>query len=227
MAAASINRVTRSVGSLELLVEAFSFAHRFRRNKWDFAVEISDLCAAGLTMTGLRWLLCSGFIEAAIEETQPRSKRRAFRPLLNLGFPARTCVVMTENGMQFAREVLESATPFVSPTLNGEGNGHHTDVRSNHPCWDADRRVFHLGGIVVKQFKVPAPNQETILSAFQEEGWPPRIDSPLSPRPGEDAVRRLNDSISRLNRNQRHRSIRFRSDGKGEGICWEPLSLGA
>jgi hypothetical protein len=36
---------------------------------------------------------------------------------------------------------------------------------------------------VVKEFKLPAPNQETILTAFQEEGWPPRIDDPLPPVP--------------------------------------------
>ena len=78
-----------------------------------------------------------------------------------------------------------------------------------------------MGTNVVKEFKLPSPNQETLLTAFEEEGWPPHIDDPLSPTPPLDPRRRLHDTIKALNRKQKHGLIRFRGDGSGEGIRWE------
>jgi hypothetical protein len=91
------------------------------------------------------------------------------------------------------------------------------------PQWDKERQELRLGDLVVKQFKVPAPNQELILAAFQEEGWPPRMDDPLPPHPEQDSKRRLHDTITTLNRHQKHRLIRFSGDGSGEGVRWELL----
>ena len=59
------------------------------------------------------------------------------------------------------------------------------------------------------------------MSAFEEEGWPPRIDDPLSPHPDQDTKRRLSDTIKCLNRKQSNRIIHFRGDGTGEGVIWE------
>ena len=39
----------------------------------------------------------------------------------------------------------------------------------------------------MKQFKVPSPTQESILAAFEEEGWPAAIDDPLPPQPEQDS----------------------------------------
>ncbi len=61
-----------------------------------------------------------------------------------------------------------------------------------------------------------------MLSAFEEEGWPPTIDDPLPPVAGMDAKRRLHDTINRLNRNQKHRLIRFGGNGRGRAVCWAP-----
>ena len=58
--------------------------------------------------------------------------------------------------------------------------------------------------MIVKEFKVPAANQEAILAAFQEEGWVPRIDDPLAPQLNQDSKRWLHDTINSLNRNQKH-----------------------
>jgi hypothetical protein len=78
-----------------------------------------------------------------------------------------------------------------------------------------------VGNLVVKAFKLPSPNQETILAVFEEEGWPPRIDDPLPPNPELVVKRRLHDTIKGLNRNRRNCLIRFLGDGTGEGIRWE------
>src|SRR5947208_16269474 len=66
-----------------------------------------------------------------------------------------------------------------------------------------------------------APVQDTILSVFQESGWPTRIDDPLPPAAGQDPKLRLREVVKRLNRHQRPYLIRFRTDGRGKGILWE------
>ena len=73
----------------------------------------------------------------------------------------------------------------------------------------------------MKRFKWTAANQETILVAFEEEGWPARIDDPLPQQPEQDPKRRLSDTIKCLNRKQTNELIRFRGDGTGEGVTWE------
>ncbi len=64
-----------------------------------------------------------------------------------------------------------------------------------------------------------------VLTAFEEEAWPVRIDDPLPPHPEQDPKRRLHDTITSLNRHQRRPLIRFVGDGSGEGIRWESLGL--
>jgi hypothetical protein len=73
----------------------------------------------------------------------------------------------------------------------------------------------------VKQYRVPSPNQEKVLAAFQEEGWPPHIDDPLPPVADESPKDHLRDTIRSLNSSQKNRVLRFRGDGTGQGILWE------
>ena len=96
-------------------------------------------------------------------------------------------------------------------------------VRPSTPCWDCDRQELRMGSQVVKEFKLHSPNQAIILAAFEEEGWPPRIDDPLPHHVDIDPKQRLHDTIKSLNRNQKARLIRFRGDGTGQGIRWEAV----
>jgi len=89
------------------------------------------------------------------------------------------------------------------------------------PHWNAESRVLSVGGRIVKRFRVPSRNQQAVLSAFEEEGWPHRIDDPLPYRAGLKAKYRLHFTIGRLNRGGAQPVIRFLGDGTGEGICWE------
>lgn len=88
------------------------------------------------------------------------------------------------------------------------------------PCWDKALGVLSVGGRPVKRFRVPAPNQAAVLSAFEEEGWPPRIDDPLPPEANVDPKYRLRFTIGRLNHAQQSQGIHFFGDGTGEGVCW-------
>ena len=89
------------------------------------------------------------------------------------------------------------------------------------PHWDADSRRLWLNGLLVKRFRLRAVNQEAVLCAFEEDGWPERIDDPLSPQPEQDPKRRLADTIKCLNRKLTNELIHFRGDGTGEGVVWE------
>ncbi len=78
-----------------------------------------------------------------------------------------------------------------------------------------------MNGVLVKRFKGKSHNQELILTAFEEEHWPARIDDPLPPLPDIDPKIRLNNAISRLNQHQKDFHIHFKGDGSGTGIRWE------
>ena len=69
-------------------------------------------------------------------------------------------------------------------------------------------------------FRRPAVNQETILAALEEEGWPSRIDAPLPQTPGIDPKVHLHDTIKSLNRRHLQSIICFRGDGSGAGVGW-------
>lgn len=206
--------------ALVLLLEALGYARELERSPWDFAVEIAALYQTGLTASALRWLVCKGYVEHACELTTQGRGARDFRRSEGLRFDRRTCFVLTEAGLAFARDVFAHSPPadFQDGTFierNGDGAG---DVL--RPIWDGRRQELRLGPYVVKQFRVPAINQKRVLAAFEEEGWPPRVDDPLTPRPEQDPKRRLHDTINSLNRNQRHPLVRFTGDGSGQGIRW-------
>ena len=98
-------------------------------------------------------------------------------------------------------------------------------VEVRRPKWDRDRRQLRLGTHIVKEFKVPATNQEIVLAVFEEEFWPPRIDDPLPRKSDIDPQRRLHDTINSLNRRQRHRLLHFSADGLGQSVRWELADL--
>ena len=89
------------------------------------------------------------------------------------------------------------------------------------PHYDRELRVLSLGGKVVKRFREPAANQELVLAAFEELGWPERIDDPIPPHDGVDPRECLHSTIERLNRNQFCNGIKFSGDGTGKGVSWE------
>jgi hypothetical protein len=205
---------------LTILLEAVEAARELQRDVWDFAVEIHNLRSAGLTNTDLRWLVCNGYLEQAIETTRPQAAQRTFRPARNLMLCNRSCFVLTPAGAALARR--EGFTP----RKRGTPDPHPLPAepwaaQAKIPRWDAARHELRWGAKLVKRFRVPALNQELILAAFEEEGWPPHLDDPLPSSGDTDAKQRLHDTIKRLNRHQVHRLLHFRGDGNGTGILWE------
>ena len=205
---------------LTVLLEAVEAARELQRDVWDFAVEIHNLHNDGLTNTDLRWLVCNGYVEQAIETTRPQAARRTFRPARNLMLCKRSCFVLTSAGAGLARgegfAPRKRGTPDQAPPPSEPWA-----AQPKIPRWDAARHELCWGANLVKRFREPALNQELILAAFEEEGWPPHLDDPLPSSGSTDPKERLHDTIKRLNRHQVHRLIHFRGDGSGTGIIWE------
>jgi len=207
-----------------MLVDAYRYALDVERSVWDFAIRIGTLRKAGCTDSELRWLVCRSYVDHAPEFVMPDEESRMFRhqegDTARLRFSRKTCFVLTKAGLEFAE--MHQCDKRRADS-NGQSNG-AGDVPANGQCkpqWDRDRQELRLGDSVIKQFKVPATNQERILATFEEEGWPIRIDDPLPPSPDQDSKRRLHDTINSLNRNQKRRLLHFVGDGSGQGIRWE------
>ena len=206
--------------AIDTLIQSLDYAAQLARDPWDFAVEIDALRELGLSNNDLRWLLCKGWVHHAAEAARPEADGRAFTPISGLMLNDRCCFILTPAGATAARLGLP-APPTTSDTPAASKTP--ADPPPARPEWDKDRRLLRFGPRVVKQFKVPAPNQEVVLVSFQEEGWAVRIDDPLPMAAAIDPKRRLHDTINSLNRNQRVPLLRFFGDGSGESVCWEPL----
>jgi len=201
--------------ALSLLLDGARFAEDAGRPSWDFAVTVGDLYAMGMTTNAIKWLICKGYATHRAERISVHKQQRC-KSLASPKFAVSKSseLILTEPGIAFVSH-LHAAQPLTPAA---------TDTRSpliKSPGWDINSRILRVGTTVVKHFKVPAGNQELILSAFEEEHWPARIDDPLPPRPALDAKRRLHDTINRLNRNQQTRLVRFKGNGNGRAVCWE------
>ena len=134
----------------------------------------------------------------------------------------RSCFVLTPAGVALARgegaAARKRGTPAQAPPP-AEPRAAPPKV----PRWDAECRELRWGAKLVKRFRVPAPNQELVLAAFEEEGWPPHLDDPLPNNSSTDPKQRLHDTIKRLNRRQVNRLLYFRGDGSGTGVLWEAV----
>ncbi len=213
---------------LDQLARASDYAQDLETSSWDLAVEIERLLALGMTTSDLRWLVKRGYLSHARETTAPQDTDRRFEPAEhNLAFGKNTCFVLTEAGLSIlgrghavaSREIMEAPLELPSRKMAAQ-RGQQAAV----PNWDRDTRTFLVGESMIKRFRVPSPNQEAVLEAFQEEGWPASIDDPLSPVPDYDPKRRLRDTIKCLNLHQSARLIRFRGDGTGQRVLWELVS---
>ena len=211
--------------ALAMLLESYQYAQDVGCELWEFAVEYEHLRDHGLTASDWRWLHLKGLVDHARELTVSGEAKRTFRHGGVLKLSKRTCFVLTEAGVQFAQDhVVRGPTLSASPAPESPALPHNrrqVDLLNTVPTWDRDRQQLRVGQSVVKEFKVPAPNQETILAAFQEENWPPRIDDPLPPEGDIEPKRRLHDTINSLNRNQKEPLLRFFGDGSGQGARWE------
>lgn len=207
---------------LNALLEAEEYAADLKCSTWEFAIDIVDAKAMGIHMNDLRWMIRKGWIFHTESDTpahhHPKSPSR-------LAFNEESRFTIGKHRIEMLNASLDSlslndgdeAKPFSTPLSAAHG----TQASSRTPSWDGSRHELRVVGRIVKRYRWPATNQETVLTAFEEEGWPPRIDDPLRPVNSVSPKRRLSDTIKCLNRNQCEKLVRFRGDGTGEGVLWD------
>lgn len=180
--------------ALRLLLGAFDRAAQQRRSVWEFAVTRQRLVKVGLTTDRLRWLL---------------DEERVLQRLDDF--------VLTASGVAWARAVVEDPEGGALRQGGGTAPGEVSD----RPRWASQRRELTFRRRLVKRYRRRAPNQELILAALEEEGWPPAVDDPLPKEPGILQRERLHEAVRGLNRGQQEARIRFELDGSGSRVIWE------
>jgi hypothetical protein len=232
--------------ALAQLAKALGYARDVQCDPWEFAIELDRLTGLGVTTTDLRWLVKKGYVEHACEATKPNDVQRRFEQRQNLAFTEASCFRLSDAALSTIGALLggeggaAGALPGVvaseasGPSRKGPSSRQEAAQQVREPLasgkstwaprWDADDRTLYVGHLVVKEYRVRSPNQEAVLSAFEEEGWPHYIDDPLSPVGDQSPKQRLRDTIKCLNANQKHRLIRFRGDGTGERVRWESIA---
>jgi len=83
------------------------------------------------------------------------------------------------------------------------------------PIWDAELHELKWRGEVVREIRPIANKAIKILNAFQEEGWPRKIYSPL------EHCENLSEAVRTLNNGLVH--LVFKRDGSAEGILWSEV----
>lgn len=229
-----------TLSAIHRLREAHNAAFACGRNTWDFSVELTQMLKAGVETHILRTLICQGWIIHRRETTLSNQNRRTFEEVDGLALSNQSCFVISKQGYEIAnssenkKKAQADQNKTMSPhhgspigqsnesekvdTQLGASSRPHLPVK---PVWDRERRELRLGEIVVKRFKWPAENQEMVLNAFEDSGWPPRIDNPLVDHPSICPKRRLHDTLKCLNRKQVNELIKFRGDGTGLGVLLE------
>lgn len=240
-----VQMTTPTVAAIQRLRDAYDSAFACSRDPWDFSVELNQMQAAGVETHVLRTMICKGWIVHQVEKTKSEQTRREFEPVTDLVLSERSCFVISKQGYAVSEAIaqnssINSSNSDRSLSMSSHHSGPSRDPNENpapkqpsqlgsssqshpqlKPIWDRERRELRFGDIVVKRFKWPAENQELVLNAFEDLGWPKRIDNPLEAHPTICPKRRLHDTLKCLNRKQVNELIKFRGDGTGLGVLLE------
>ena len=215
------------LNALELLLRARNQAIDAGIDIWQLAVEVDELKECGLRGSDLRWLLARGFAIHRHEVERRGITSREFENIGKFQLTNSTCFVLTPCGQCFLECSLhgvDETAEWLKPS-NSSHDGEQV-VRAIKPHWEINTQILFLGQVIVKEFHRPAVNQQTVLTVFEEEDWPPRIDDPLPRTNGCDHRHRLHDTVRSLNHRRIKPILEFHSDGCGEGVCWKIVSTG-
>ena len=107
--------------ALGVLLEAVHYAEQTSGDCWEFAVELDQLIALGLTGNDFRWLVRKGLVEHQREVTLEGDDGRSYRPTGDLTFPEATCFILTDAGVSIACGSCPAATAGASPSSSSPG----------------------------------------------------------------------------------------------------------
>src|SRR5438094_2533225 len=156
--------------ALQTLLRASSYADECRADRWQFAVDLAELTASGATLTDIRWLIHRGFVLHGKETTVPGDAQRSFRPLPATAISADAHLVLSPAGAKELEAGIRGLTSKSPGEVSSEApieRGDSVEATAAKPEWDVSRRELRYQGQVIKRYRVPAKNQELILTAFQ------------------------------------------------------------
>lgn len=119
----------------------------------------------------------------------------------------------------FAAETVEAAVIVPSNgTEVGPTARQNPATETVRPRWDSECGELRYQGDVIRRVRSRSVARSIVrvLDAFEEDGWPRRIDNPV----GNDKIK-IHETIKSLNDGLTR--IRFHGDGVGEGIIWRPF----
>jgi hypothetical protein len=210
--------LTFVIAYVELLVAAWQAAEQQPRSH-SRPVPLALLEDKGVSRDVLLWLLYQGHVEhLGATTTTNGSDGLVIRDSLTLD--EGSSFALTKRGEAFANLFLVRIL-FSERDSDFESTWAMLTLGELLPSYQPEERQFAWGRHVLKSFRQPAANQEIILSAAEEMGWPDWFDDPL-PRRGRNSPKaRLHDTIKDLNRRQRLSFVRFKGDGTGTRVGWE------
>lgn len=205
-----------------LLLDGHYYAQELGRDRWEFAVEIELLHAAGLNNNDLRWLVGKGYAEQSVETKSKGKVRRLSHRAGRFVPPRGSCYALTDAGVELVQKVLaapEAAIPRRGTESQSEGG---QAAQEDRPHWDVETHSLYWRGQLVKHFKHEAPFQEAILEAFQASNWSRFVVVTLPKEDGVNPKERLRVTIKNLNRGCGRR-IQFTQEGNGARVGWRPV----
>ena len=132
------------------------------------------------------------------------------------------CIVEVANALGFINGQRRDA--LLSELATKLRAGMASNARSAAvPHWDNEARELRYRGQVVRTVKRldQAYNIVKILRAFEEAGWPPRIDDPHGRKSNDETRRR---DMSSLNKRMLKPLLKFECDGTGTGFLWKKVA---
>lgn len=191
---------------------AHSLAASMNRPLARFAVDLNLLQRRGGSITGMRWLLSTGYAEHFLRRSPSSVRLQRVAPDAEMN--ENSWFLPTAHGLEIAGQIRQADQ--VNPSSS---NGH--SMTRLKPHWDDSTWELRLGNQLIKRYTQSAPNQFLILQSFQELNWRAMIDSPLLISRRVDPHKRLLNAVQRLNHGQLVSRIRFHADAGGKKIRWE------
>lgn len=186
----------------------------------DQPVSISRLRRLGISDELLLWMLFQAHIEHLTPSATGTTHDPANEVKPSVRLTAASMFALTTTGESFADMLLALS---LLPADDDEFQEAWSLLQLGQlvPHFDGDQRIFTWGQHLIKQFRQPSPNQETLLRSAEELLWPEWMDDPLPRKPKKNPKLLLRDTIKNLNRNQLSHFVHFKGDGTGTRVGWE------
>jgi hypothetical protein len=209
----SDDELRRLVAAYKILLRHHHAAQEQEEQPQSWPLPWQTLRLSGIDDQIFQWLLYQDHAEhfRQLPGSQP-PHRFEESPRLH----AESCLVLTDSGERFGIELLTAYEPGDPDQIEAVGK----EFRLGRFIPHYADRTLTWGRKVVKAYAQSSSNQDLVLRAAEELGWPPYFDDPLPRVLGMNPKVRLHDTIKSLNRYQKTAILHFQGDGTGTRIGW-------